>query len=102
MSMYAIEAVRINAESGRIEQVRWGRIDPAHHSWETEPVISDVIEVVGKLMDGNDVWTAFSVGNLSVLGPKVRVVRYKYGSESIETADPANHVGRTLHDLPTF
>jgi hypothetical protein len=102
MSMYAIEAVRINADSGRIEQVRWGRIDPAHNTWETEPFISDVNEVVDKLMDGDEVWTAFSVANLSVLGSKVRVVVHEDGSEGIETVDPANHAGRTLHDLPAF
>jgi hypothetical protein len=102
MSVYAIDAVKINPESGRIEQVRWGKIDLHQHIWETEPVIVNAVDVINNITSGDEVWTAFPIGQLTVLGPKVGIVENEHGSKEIEIIDPDNHPGRTLGDMPVF
>ncbi|WP_230427151.1 phosphatidylserine/phosphatidylglycerophosphate/cardiolipin synthase [Collimonas humicola] len=100
MSVFAITGVRINAQNGRIELVRWGQVNPATNTWAKEPTESPVIDVVDAVMGGDDVYTIFPVGGNTVLGPKVQLVVYAHGREGIETVDAAYNAGRTLADLP--
>lgn len=101
MSVYAINAVRMNAKSGLVEQVRWGRVDHDHNHWEVEPVISDVGDVVDKILSGEEVRAAFLVGRFTVLGPKVGINLSSQGKD-IEVINPEDHPGRTVSELPTF
>lgn len=106
MSTYAIEAVHRNQYNGKIEQVMWARVDPDNNAWETDPTVATVDEVIACLNDGDDVWTAFPVGKMTVLGPKVEVVQEAEAANplgvSIETVDAEVHPGRTLIDMPLF
>ncbi|MDB5841080.1 MAG: hypothetical protein JWQ23_3032 [Herminiimonas sp.] len=101
MSVYAIDAVRMNAKSGLVEQVRWGKVDHTYKHWEVEPVISDVTDVVEKILSGEEVRAAFPVGHFTVLGPKVGITISSQGKD-IEVIDPDDHPGRTVAELPTF
>jgi hypothetical protein len=101
MSVYAIDAVRMNPKSGLVEQVRWGRVDHTHNHLEVEPVVSDVNDVVDKILSGEEVRAAFQVGHFTVLGPKVGINLSSQGKD-IEVIDPDEHPGRTVGELPTF
>ncbi|MGV3654521.1 MAG: hypothetical protein ACO1N5_09895, partial [Noviherbaspirillum sp.] len=102
MSMYAVDAVRMNAASGRVEKVRWGKLDYSGMHWELEPMEGDVAEVVDKIQAGDEVRAAFPVGNFTVLGPRLEVFRSRRGEEEIEVEDADEHPGRTISDMPTF
>ena len=101
MSVYIIDAVRMNARTGLVEQVRWGKVDHTHNHWEVEPVISDVTDVVEKILSGEEVRTVFPVGHFTVLGPKVGITISSHGKD-IEVIDPDDHPGCTVGELPTF
>lgn len=102
MSIYVIDGVRIDTANDRVTHVRWGQINPRTNQWAdiNGPGVDEVLRVVDAIQGGDEVWTVFPVHGQSVLGPQVRVVVYRGGLEGIETADAANHPGRTLPDLP--
>jgi hypothetical protein len=103
MSVHLIEAVRLN-EAGKVEMVRWGRARRKANGsagWELAPVEQDVSMVVDALHFGDEVATAFMVGNDLVLGPRVHIVIPEHGIEDIDTVD-RNVPGRSLTDLPRF
>ena len=102
MSMYAIEAVRTNPANGRIEKVRWGKLDFSRNHWELDPMESDVTEVVRKLQAGEEVRAAFPVGHFTVLGPRLEICQSGPDTQEIEVIDAEEHPGRTLSDMPTF
>lgn len=104
MSVHMIEAVRFNAAGDRIEQVRWGRAArnaDGSPGWHAHTVEQDVNLVIDALHFGDEVATAFKVGNEMVLGPRIRLIQYEHGIEGIDTIDH-NVPGRTLLDLPRF
>lgn len=102
MSIYVIDGVRINAANDRVTHVRWGQVNPRNNQWTNPagPGIDEVIRAVDAIQGGDEVWTVFPVQGQTVLGPQVAVVVYPGGLEGIETADAANHPGRTMLDLP--
>lgn len=103
MSVHLIEAVRLN-EAGRVERVRWGRARRKGNGsagWELAAIEQDVGMVVDALHFGDEVATAFMVGNDLVLGPRVHIVIPQHGIEDIDTVD-RNVPGRSLADLPQF
>ena len=99
MSMYAIDAIRMNPRSGQVERVRWGKVDLALKHWELEPEESDVSEVVRKIQAGAEVRSTFQVGGFTVIGPKLEV---SPSGQGIEVVDPEQHPGRTINDMLTF
>jgi hypothetical protein len=101
MSIYAIDAVHTNHQSGMVEKVRWGRVDHANRHWEIEPEISDVSVVVDKILSGEEVRAAFPVGHFTVLGPKIGII-VSGDVRGIEVIDPDEHPGRTMAELPEF
>lgn len=104
MSTYAIEAVHLNQQNGRIDQVMWARVDPSNNLWETDPTVANVDEVIDCINHGDEVWSAFPVGHYTVLGPRIEVVQQPGMPEPawIETVDAENHPGRALIDMPMF
>src|SRR5690606_1116849 len=102
MSLYAIDAVRMNPANGRVMKVRWGKLDYSGMHWELEPKEDDVAEVVRTIRNGEEVRAAFPVGGFTVIGPKLEVSHTNMGEEDIEVEDAAERPGRTLSDMPTF
>tara|TARA_R110001599_G_scaffold64023_3_gene178664 strand:- start:240371 stop:240685 length:315 start_codon:yes stop_codon:yes gene_type:complete len=104
MSVHLIEAVRFNLAGDRVEMVRWGRghrKGDGSPGWEAVMVEQEVTLVVDALHFGEEVATAFRVGDELVLGPHVHVVVPQHGIEEIDTIDH-DVPGRTLADLPRF
>lgn len=101
MSVYAIDAVHMNHHSGLVEKVRWGKIDDSNRHFEVEPMVSDVTDVVEKILSGEEVRAAFPVGMFTVLGPKVGIT-VSGEVRGIEVIDPEDHPGRTVAELPEF
>lgn len=99
MSLYAINGVRIDPETGRVTHVRWAQVDPKRNAWVRDPYVEEVISVVDAITGGDDVCTLFPVEDRTVPGPKVKVVVYAGGLEGIDVVDPKED-GRTLADLP--
>lgn len=99
MSVYAINGVRIDSATGRVTHVRWAQVDPQRNQWVVDPFVEEVIGVVDAIVGGDDVWTIFTVGAQTVLGPKVEVIVYAGGLEGIDVVDP-KEAGRALADLP--
>lgn len=97
-----IEAVRFDTRSGHVERVRWGRADTDRNVWVAGPAEADVIDVVDKVMSGDEVWTIIAVDGQTIAGPKVRVIADAQGRESIELLDEGNEQRRTVRDLTTF
>lgn len=84
--------------------VRWGRGQRKGNGspgWEAVTVEQDVSLVVDALHFGDEVATAFKVGDEMVLGPRVHIVIHQHGIEDIDTIDH-DVPGRTLADLPRF
>ncbi|MDB5823202.1 MAG: hypothetical protein JWR21_1906 [Herminiimonas sp.] len=105
MSTYAIEAVHLNEQNGRIEQVMWAKVDPVKNRWDTDPIVAHVDEVINCLQHGDEVWTAFPVGHYTVLGPRIEVVQSDMPASLgawIDTVDAESHPGRSLLDMPMF
>ena len=103
MSVHMIVAVRFDANGERVEQVRWGRgVRNAEGAagWHAETLDQDVNLVIDALHFGDEVATAFQVGNELLLGPRIRLI-HEHGIEGIDTIDH-NVPGRTLTDLPRF
>ena len=103
MSVHMIVAVRFNAAGDRIEQVRWGRATrdaEGSPGWHAQLADQDVNLVIDALHFGDEVATAFKVGNEMLLGPRIRLV-HDHGIEGIDTIDH-NVPGRSLADLPRF
>jgi hypothetical protein len=104
MSVHLIEAVRFNEAGNRIEMVRWGRgrrKGDGSPGWEAVTLEQDVSLVVDALHFGDEVATAFKVGDELVLGPRIHIVIPEHGIEDIDTIDH-DVPGRTLADLPRF
>ncbi len=104
MSVHLIEAVRFNEAGDKVEMVRWGRghrKGDGSPGWEAVTLEQEVSLVVDALHFGDEVATAFKVGNEMVLGPRVHIVIPEHGIEDIDTIDH-DVPGRTLADLPRF
>ena len=104
MSVHLIEAVRFNEAGDRVEMVKMGgghRKGDGSPGWEAVTTEHDVSLVVDALHFGDEVATAFKVGNEMVLGPRVHIVIHEHGIEDIDTIDH-DVPGRTLADLPRF
>ncbi|MBF8177644.1 MAG: hypothetical protein K2Y13_10265 [Burkholderiaceae bacterium] len=104
MSVHLIEAVRFNEAGDRVEMVKMGRghrKGDGSPGWEAVTAEHDVSLVVDALHFGDEVATAFRVGNEMVLGPRVHIVIHEHGIEDIDTIDH-DVPGRTLADLPRF
>lgn len=104
MSVYLIEAVRFNDAGDHVEMVRWGRghrKNDGSPGWEAVTTEQEVSLVVDALHFGDEVATAFMVGNDLVLGPRIHIVIHQHGIEDIDTIDH-NVPGRRLVDLPRF
>lgn len=97
MAFYGITAVRLNAK-GRIEKVRWRRIDGAANN---ETVV-EAHEVANALACGDTVTTIHGMPGGTVPGANAKYVVFEQGNEGIETLNPDSHPGRTLLDLPRF
>lgn len=103
MSVHMIVAVRFNTAGDRVEQVRWGRAkrdSEGSAGWHADVVDQDVNLVIDALHFGDEVATAFTVGNDTLLGPRIRLT-HSHGIEGIDTIDH-NVAGRALTDLPRF
>lgn len=104
MAVHLIEAVRFNDAGDKVEMVRWGRgrrKGNGSPGWEAVTIEQDVNLVVDALHFGDEVATAFKVGDEMVLGPRVHIVVHQHGIEDIDTIDH-NVPGRSLADLPRF
>jgi hypothetical protein len=103
MSVHMIVAVRFNTAGDQVEQVRWGRAArdaEGAPGWHAELAEQDVSLVIDALHFGDEVATAFRVGNEMLLGPRIRLT-HQHGIEGIDTIDH-NVPGRSLMDLPRF
>ena len=101
MALYGITAVRLDLEE-RVTHVQWGRIGAPHNTWATPPAEATVDQVIDALVAGDEVVTIFPSMEGTVPGPRVCVVVYENGMESIDLEPPGDLLGQTLQDLPTF
>ena len=100
MATYAITAVEIDERSDLVTMVKWGSVDTASNTWIVEPEEADVEQVLQALGAGDDVYTLFSEGQHTVLGPRLDIARDAAGRETIEPAFGQARQGRAMADLP--
>ncbi|KVD94523.1 phosphatidylserine/phosphatidylglycerophosphate/cardiolipin synthase [Burkholderia stagnalis] len=100
MSIFAVNGVRIDLLTRRVTHVRWAKLNPQDDSWVEAPREARVMDVVDAIMGGDDVYTIFSVGGQSVVGPALKTVVYRDASQGIELDVDATKASRTLDELP--
>jgi hypothetical protein len=100
MAVYGVTAVRYRHDE--IEQLMLGLIDPDTNSWALQPSPARLIDVVDRLLGGDQVKIVMPGSDGRLLpGPTLRVKMLDSGAETLETVDDAAP-GRTLQDLPRF
>ena len=100
MATFAIDAVRINAQDGKISHARLGPVDPTTRTWQSPPTVMKVAEVIDIIRRGDDVWSLFTLGGTRFLGPKIRPVPHTDGRDGIDTDVPDGHIEKCIDDLP--
>ena len=103
MPVWGITAIRTAPNSDRITRVRWQQIDSAENEWIGDQSVAEAHEVANELAVGNLVYSIHTLpdGN-TVHGAQARHVVYQGGDEALDSLEPENHHGRTLHDLLHF
>jgi hypothetical protein len=100
MSAHAISAVRLDDKSGHVLRVRWARLNAFSDHYEGDVHEADVVNVIGALDAGEDVFLVFRIEGQNVRGPQVKTEPGKAGHVYLKTVDL--QVGRGLKDLPRF
>jgi len=97
--LYGITAVRL--EGSQVTEVMMGMIDPGLEQWDLRPAPTRLVEVVDRLVEGDNVVMLFPTerGTLQ-MGPQVKVDVLPEGTETLAPAE--DRPGRRLTDLPRF
>ncbi|VVE49829.1 hypothetical protein PTE30175_04521 [Pandoraea terrae] len=98
MSVFAINGVRLNDDTGRVTHVRWARVDTDTNTWAAEPAVDPVIDVVEVIMGGDHVFTVFRDGANTIPGPRVRIDILPGGVETLALENAGKH--QTFQNLP--
>jgi hypothetical protein len=100
MAVYGVTAVRYSHDE--IDQLMLGLIDPDTNTWALNPSPARLIEVVDRLLGGDQVKIVVPASDGRLLtGAPLRVKMLDSGAETLETVGDAAP-GRTLQDLPRF
>jgi hypothetical protein len=100
IAIYGVTAVRYREDE--IEQLMLGLIDPDTNTWALKPSPARLIEVVDRLLGGDQVRIVKHApdGRLHS-GAALRVKMLDSGAETLETVDNTPP-GHALQDLPRF
>jgi hypothetical protein len=90
MRIFVVDRVKLDPQTGLVAKVRWGEADSGSNRWVRGPILSDVDNVLRRILEGEDVYTFFSVDGKVKIGPRLCVIRDAVGRESIETQDANN------------
>lgn len=99
--IYAIDSVRIDAQSRYVSRVRWGRFDTDEGVWISGPNETDVIEIVDKILSGTEVWAIPPDLNMTPW-PKLRVIVGGHGDETIMLSNITEKYRLSIEDLRRF
>lgn len=97
--LYGITAVHL--EGNQVTEVMMGMIDPSLEHWDLRPAHTRRVEVVDRLVEGDEVVLLFPTESGALrMGPQVKVAVLPEGTETLVAAD--DRPGRRLTDLPRF
>lgn len=100
VAVYGVTAVRYRADE--IDELMLGLMDPDTSTWAQEPSPARLIDVVDRLLGGDQVMVVQPAadGKLRV-GPPLRVKMLESGAETLETVG-AVAAENALQNLPRF
>lgn len=98
--MYGVTAVRYGSDG--IESLMLGLLDPGTNTWAIPPAPARLIDVVDRLLGGDQVKIILPGPDSRLLsGAQLCVKMLQSGAETLEQVDTAAP-GRSLQDLPRF
>lgn len=102
VARYGVTAVRYRDDEREIDSLMLGLLDPQTASWLIQPAPAALIEVVDRVLDGDEVTPLFAdAGGRLVAGPPLLVRMRETGDETLEPVH-APAPGRELANLPRF
>jgi len=97
MSVYAVSKVRRDKD-GRVTAVLWGEVDIKTNRWATPESVAPVVEVVGAIHAGDQVFALFPTTHGHLPERRFIVVDYDNGWETIALDGVSTHE-REIHDM---
>jgi hypothetical protein len=102
MAVFLIVAIHVDEARERIDEVRWGEVDPDGLQFVEGTAVADVLEVVDAIYAGNSVYAHRTVEGRIVPGPRVRTKIFEAGDEGIDLDDADLETGYNWNVVDLF
>lgn len=99
VAVYGVTAAHYHEDE--LDELMMGLMDPQTNTWAIKPTPARLIEVVDRLLGGDQVQVVSLASDGSLIpGAQLRVKMLESGAETLETVGAG--AGPTLRDLPRF